>query len=102
VEDGIRAGRVELYGVETLFDIAQGTFGRHFGIVVDVLRTDILRVHTAGVRIEVGIGPQGLVDLPTEQLVDGFGSLFADDVPAGHFQRRDAALHGDIGTLREA
>ena len=40
--------------------------------------------------------------LAAEQLVDRLVGFLADDVPAGHFERREAAHAGDVGALGEA
>ena len=40
--------------------------------------------------------------LAAEQLVDRLVSFLADDVPAGHLERGEAAHAGDVGALGEA
>ena len=103
VEGGVGAGRVELDRGETLLDIFERAGG---GEVRDRCRRScrrrILRMDAAGVRVEVGVGAQRLVHLPAEQLVDRLVGFLADDVPAGHFERRKAAHAGDVGPLGEA
>ena len=102
VEGGVGTGGVQLHCIETLLDIFQCAGGGHFGIVVDVAPVRrILGMDGAGVRIEIGVGAQLLVHAPAEQLVDRLAGLLADDVPAGHLQRREAAHAGDVGALRE-
>jgi hypothetical protein len=59
---------------------------REIGIVVDVGLI-------ARARVDVGVGPQTLMHLPAEQLVDRLAGRLADDVPARHFQRAEDAHH---------
>ncbi len=102
VEGRVGAGRIELHRVETLLDIFERAGGGQVGVVVDVLRAGILGVDAAGMRVEVGVGAQRLVHLAAEQLVDRLVRFLADDVPAGHFERREAAHDRDVRALREA
>ncbi len=95
-------GRIELHRVEALLDVERGALGREVGVVVDVPRPHVLGVDAAAVRVEVGVGAQRLVHLAAEQLVDRLAGLLADDVPAGHLQRRDAAHHRDVRALGES
>ena len=93
-----------LTALKPWLDVEACAFGGEIGVVVDVLVgvLDLVGVDAAAVRIEVGVGAQRLVHLPAEQLVDRLVGFLADDVPAGDFQRGEAAHHGDVRALREA
>ena len=103
VEGGVGSCRIELHRVEALLDIFQRAVGGEVGIVVDVDgRRPRPGTTLPDVRIEIGVGAQRLMHLAAEQLVDRLVRFLADDVPARHFQRREAAHHRNVRPLGEA
>ena len=92
IEGRIGADRVELDRREPLLDVFARPLCRQIRIPVDVGPVAVLRV-------QVGVGPQPLVDAAAEQLVDRLAQLLADDVPAGHLDAAENAHERGIGAL---
>ena len=91
----IRSGRIELQRGEALGEVFRSPRRRQIGIVIDVALV-------TRPRVDVGVGPQPLVHLPAEQLVDRLVGGLADDVPAGHFQRAQHAHQAQVRMLGKA
>jgi hypothetical protein len=101
--DPVGPGRIELHRREALAHGLDSCSGGKIRIIVDILRAvGGQRIGTAGGRIEIGVGAKPLMHPPAQQLVNRLARFLADDVPAGHLQRRTAGHHGHVRPLREA
>jgi hypothetical protein len=101
--DPVGPGRIELHRREALAHGLDSCSGGKIRIIVDILRAvGGQRIGAAGGRIEIGVGAKPLMHPPAQQLVNRLARFLADDVPAGHLQRRTAGHHGHVRPLREA
>ena len=99
----VRPGRIELDRSEALANRLYCSLCCQIRVVIDILRAICgQRIGAAAGRIEIGVGAKPLVHPAAKQLVHRLSGFLADDVPAGHFQRRTTGHHGHVGALRKA
>ncbi len=53
----------------------------------------------AGPRVDISVGAQPFVHLAAEQLIHRLIGFLANDVPTGHFKRRQNAHEREVGVL---
>ena len=76
---------IELACRVSLFNQLDGDFPGLFRVLPDAFGRHIR------------VGAQLLMEAPTQQIVDGLTERFADDVPAGHFDRAQRRRHVQTG-----
>jgi len=92
VEGGVGTGGIELDRRESLRDVLGGALGGQVRVLVDIGLVP-------GARVDIGVGAQALVHPATEELVHRLPGFLADDVPAGHLQRRQHRHERQIRVL---
>ena len=93
--DRVGPGGVELHRRKAQRHHFGGTFGGHLG------RDPEIGQRVAGLRVEVGVGPQTFVHAPAEQRPDRAVAGLAEDVPAGDFQPGKRAHDAQVRALGE-
>ena len=92
VKRRIRPGRIKLQRSKPLRQILRCPLRRQNRIVVDV-------AFIARSWIDIGIGAQPLMHLPTEQFIDRLIRFFTNNIPARHFKRRQHTHQRKVGVL---
>jgi hypothetical protein len=92
IEGGVRTRGVELECREALSEILDGALGGEIRVLVDIGLVP-------GTCIDISVGAQPLVHPPAEELVYRLPGLLADDVPAGHLQRRQDRHQREVRML---
>ena len=95
VKGAVGTRRIKLQGGEAHLQIFLRPLGRQIRVIIDA-------GFVAGPGVDIGVGPQALVHLTAQQIIDRLVRRLADNIPARHFQGAEAPLHRQVWMLGEA